>query len=226
VFKKIAEKLKKLKELASKDTKIDPAVFNDPIAEQTEWNSASKGGANFQTHHLVELYGESVEFAPTRGLKLFCSVFALFGAFALVATALWFSSTKGRNWEPLIGLAFGIVFCGIGIGLYRHLASPIVFDKRNGFFWKGRTPPHEVFDTSVIKYHAQLNEIHALQLLQFWNSGGGDSSGYYYYELNLVLKTGKRLNVVTYARKEKIRKDAATLSEFLGVPVWDTIPEG
>jgi hypothetical protein len=40
------------------------------------------------------------------------------------------------------------------------------------------------------------------------------------YELNLVLKDGRRINVVDHGGADKIRTDAATLADFLGVPVW------
>ncbi|MDP6491172.1 MAG: hypothetical protein QGG69_05335 [Kiritimatiellia bacterium] len=50
-----------------------------------------------------------------------------------------------------------------------------------------------------------------------------DKSSYYSYELNLVLQDGSRINVVDHGNKTKLREDAATLSEFLGRPVWDAI---
>jgi len=223
VFKKIAEKFKKLKELAANKPDVDPAVFNDPVAMQTEWNAASKGSGNFQIHKLRQLYDDSIEYVPTLGLKLSSALFALVGLGVIAIVIVAEVDSGGRALPWLVGIPFGSVFLAAGLGIYYSNASPIVFDKHSGFFWKGRKRPHEVFDTSVIKCFAQLNEIHALQLLRFWASGGSNSSGYCYHELNLVLKEGKRINVVTYAKKGKLREDAAILSEFLGVPVWDAI---
>ena len=41
------------------------------------------------------------------------------------------------------------------------------------------------------------------------------------YELNLVLNSGERLNVVSHGDPKRIREDASTLGEFLEKPVWD-----
>jgi Fe2+ transport system protein B len=47
----------------------------------------------------------------------------------------------------------------------------------------------------------------------------------YIYELNLVLKDGKRLNVMDHSRRAHIRSDAQRLGQFLKVPIWDAIFE-
>lgn len=97
--------------------------------------------------------------------------------------------------------------------------SPIVFDKSVGYFWKGRKSPQDVSDTSSIKKIARLEEIHALQLISEYISGS--KSSYYSYELNLVLKDGRRIAVIDHGNLKSLREDAKRLSEFLGKPVWD-----
>ena len=42
-----------------------------------------------------------------------------------------------------------------------------------------------------------------------------------HYEINLILHDSSRLNVVHHGNKKRIRRDAATLAEFLGKPLWD-----
>jgi hypothetical protein len=98
---------------------------------------------------------------------------------------------------------------------------PIVFDKREGFFWKGRVAPDQAFDENALKVFTSLGEIHALQLIP--TSGRRFTRGHELYELNLVLNDGERLNVVTHGVPYSLRKEAATLAEFLGKPVWDAI---
>jgi hypothetical protein len=63
-----------------------------------------------------------------------------------------------------------------------------------------------------------------LQLIREYISSA--KSSYYSYEINLVIEEGKRVNVVDHGNLEQIRKDAGTLSRFLGCPVWDATQEG
>ncbi len=97
--------------------------------------------------------------------------------------------------------------------------QPIVFDKQSGYFWKGRKNPGEVYRPEAIKCWAELENIHALQLIS--EHCRSDKSSYYSYELNLVMKDSSRINVVDHGKHDKIRADAAALSEFLEKPVWD-----
>lgn len=79
-----------------------------------------------------------------------------------------------------------------------------------------------MFDTNSVKNFAGLEDIHALQLLSEYCRGGKKRS-YYSYELNLVLRNGRRINVMDHGDCKKLREDAQTLSEFLDKPVWDAI---
>ena len=67
-----------------------------------------------------------------------------------------------------------------------------------------------------------LGAIHALQIVHEWVSGNGKGSKpYKSYELNLVLSSGERKNVVDHGNREKLLEDANQLAQFLGVPLWD-----
>ena len=60
----------------------------------------------------------------------------------------------------------------------------------------------------------KLNTIHALQLIK-------ERCRTKNYELNLVLESGQRINVVDHGGLNRIREDANQLSQFLCIPVWD-----
>ena len=70
-------------------------------------------------------------------------------------------------------------------------------------------------------HFAGLEDIHALQLISEYCRGSKRS--YYSYELNLVLRNGRRINVMDHGDSEKLREDAKTLSQFLEKPLWDAI---
>ena len=50
MFRKI---LQKLKSLSRNSETFDPADIGDPLALETDWTPAKRGGANFRTHKLV-----------------------------------------------------------------------------------------------------------------------------------------------------------------------------
>lgn len=191
---------------------VEPSCFGDPLAERTRWNPLKSGGSNFRTHKLVSTQPGRMEFRITAGMLLFALIFLLVG---IGAAAGAFLSAK-----PLWGLGlFGLIFLLIGGGLLFFSSKPVVFDKRKGFFWKGRKSPDDVADLGSCKDCVRLGEIHALQIVA--EQIKGDSSSYSSYELNLVLKDASRVNVVDHGSKEKIREDAAALAAFLGRPLWD-----
>ncbi len=212
MFKKLAENIKKLVGKIPV-SQFDPAAFGDPVAMSTQWTPLESGGTNFRTHKLYQASGTRWEFRAGIGALLFCGVFAVIGMVVLTLGA--FVVDEGR-WFMI---PFGAIFATAGILLWHFMAAPVVFDKDRGYYCKGRKKPERQIDPSLLKHHAPLKEIHALQILSEYVSG--DKSSYYSYELNLILKDGTRKNVVDHGSLQAIREDAAMLADFLGVPLWD-----
>ncbi len=212
--------MEKLQSLPVTRKIFDLSQSGDPVALQTEWTPAKKGGTNFQTQKLVEININRIEFKATNGAIAIYILFALMGLMTAIAFLLKLSSGL-FNAVMIMPLLVGLIFAIVG-GCWLYFGTaPIVFDKYKGFFWKGRRSPDEESDRKEIKYFVALEDIHALQLISEYC--GGDKSLYYSYELNLVLKNGSRINVVDHANLVKLREDAQTLSAFLGKPVWDAI---
>ncbi len=217
--------LEALKNLVPPPEVFDPSQFNDPLAAQVEWTPTHPRGSSFRTHKLVQLHSDHIEFQPARGLKLFLGIFLFAGAFAPISF-VFALAISGEMYFPmiisvLIPIVMGTVIIIVGYTLYYRHSAPIVFDRYSGYFWKGRKAPNEVLNINVIKDACKLGDIHALQLISEYCQGG--KSSYYSYELNLVLNTGNRINVVDHGNQDKLRQDAQTLSAFLQVPVWDAI---
>ncbi len=212
----------KVKNILKSRAPFDPSVFNDPVATQTEWHPLKPGGTNFRTHTLVKTSPDRIEFRATFMYRMFGLIFAFIGiAMILLLIYLWLiaKTSEANSIWPVgaVGLAFSLVGC-----VFFFLAkTPIVFDKKHGFFWKGKPAPYEVFDKSRLTNFAGLNQVHAIQLLSERCTGKNNS--FYSYEMNLILKNGKRLNVVDHGNAEMLRNDAATLSAFLQKPVWSAI---
>jgi len=217
--------IEKLKSLTRSGTSFDPSTLNDPVAAQTEWIPAKGGGANFRTHKLVVINPYRLEFQASLGAKLFYIAFIVIGMAVFIAflSSRISSGTLTFDMETIMPLFIGLVFACAGGCLFYFGTAPVVFDKRDSYFWKGRKSPNAVFDKSTIKKFARFGDIHALQLISEYCRG--NKSSYYSYELNLVLKSNRRINVVDHGSRDKIREQAATLSRFLSKPVWDAIGE-
>ncbi len=200
---------------------FDPAVLNDLVAVQTGWHPLQRGGASFRTRKLIQKNPDRVEFRPTFGALMFGGVFGGFGVMGLLMCAAFFSA-GGMPWfTALLPLFVGSVFIASSIWMIRRFSTPIVFDGRNGWFWKGREDPMAAVNRNEIKCLAKLEEVHALQLIS--ETCRGKDRSYLSYELNLVLKSGRRVNVFDHGSLKSARSDADKLAAFLGRPVWDAI---
>lgn len=213
----------KLKEIVGSIERFDPSRFNDPIAEQTGWGPVKNGGTNFRTHRLSKTGEWQIQFKITIGAILFCGIFIASGIGIIGLAVL--SEVKGEWYMRLLILLFGLVFGGIGAGMLYKYTTPIIFDKQSGVFWKGRRSPSQLDNPGKIKESVWLSNIHALQIISEYCSSSSSRGGSSYrsYELNLVLDDAKRINVIDHGNYARLRKDAESLAEFLGVPLWDSI---
>jgi len=220
MFKKI---MRSIMNINSNRPSFDPASFNDSLALKTSWTPAKRGGTNFRTHKLVIIDPNRLEFKASIGAKLFYLLFPLVGIGILIFFPFpgLSSGEFSFNIDTIIPLLFGLAFIVAGVSLFYFGTTPIVFDKRSGFFWKGRKSPDNIINPNSLKHFTDLDQIHALQLISEYCRG--NKSSYYSYELNLVLEDGNRIVVVDHGNRTGLRDDAGALSDFLDKPVWDAI---
>ena len=115
---------------------------------------------------------------------------------------------------------FGLFFTSTSGWLYYFGTRPIVFDKLSGHFFKGKNDPAVEANKNTVKVWSPLDQIHALQLLSKYCLS---DNSYYSYELNLVLKDGRRINVVKHGNLVQLLIDTKILSVFLDKPIWNAI---
>lgn len=215
VFEQMAQNLQNMFNQAKP---FDPLLLNDPIATQTQWTRACPGGTNFRTFKLVQVNPDRIKFRTTFGAVLFALIFLLVGL-GLIVLIIWESYLTAFTTELMVAVGLGLIFAGVGGYLLYRQMQPIVFDKREGLFWKKRKPNSVIGLNDATDNQVNLAFIHALQIVAEFISG--KNSNYYSYELNLVLKNGNRINVIDHNNKGKIDREAKIISEFLNVPVWD-----
>ncbi len=156
--------LNKLKQLTVEPVPFDPSSLGDEIALKTSWEPAKGGGANFQTHRLIEIDSYRTEFRAAPGLVVFAGVFMLIG---IGASSIMVLANQGQGSLVLIfPILIGLLFAAVGGGMMYWGLAPIVFDKRRGEYWKGRTAPYEAANRQGLKHYTELDEIRALQIIK------------------------------------------------------------
>jgi len=200
---------------------VPPHLAGDSLAAQTAWDPLARGGTSFKTRSLLTISPERLEFPATWGMRIFAAVFAAMGL-VVIAVGIGVSEEAGAG-ITLVIFGAGVVFTAIGVGLWRSGTTPIVFDRRQGAVWHGRTPPAETRSRAALAGYAPLADIRALQIIEERLSAKGGS--FRSYELNLVLRDARRVNVLDHGDYPALRRDADTLATFLGCPVWDAVAE-
>jgi len=199
---------------------VEPAHpgLEDPVAQSTDWTPLQSGGASFRTHRLTQVAPHRMQFRAELGARAFCLAFFGLGTAAVLFCLFAIPEKDAGSIGRYVGVLVGSLFVAIGAGLYYDLSRPVVLDKRFGFFWRGWRAPTRG-SRPVARSAVPLEQIHALQLLGEVITGS--DSSYSSYELNLVLKDGRRTGVVDHGDAARLRADAQALAAFLGVPVWD-----
>jgi len=209
-------------EIAEEITLNGTSFYDDPIAKLTGWEPLVRGGSNFATHTLDDNTRSKLEFKPSFGSYLVALVVVA------VSAVLFFKLNEPflqpwqwpDNFDEALPLLIPVLFAGFSIHLIYKLGEKIVFDKKRGIYWKGHKKPGRLTADNTNAKYTRFDEIHAIQLLTEL-CDGGKSSDFYSFELNLVLKNGKRLSVIDHGNKKRIRSNCDTLAKFLSVPVWE-----
>lgn len=202
--------LKKRKESLRKGERKE--IENGALAKETQWEPLRKDeGASFCTHRFVEVSPIYAEFRRSPTLKICYLLLSLLGAgiggTILVVTIRAGSSGSDRVFL-LLPVVAGFLFCLIGLVKLAQKRR-LIFDRAAGVFRREGYPGIEV----------PLDQIKAIQIIS--KTSGAIGGRFRSHELNLVLKSGDRVNVVDHGSVGKIREDAEKLARFLGVQVWD-----
>ncbi|RLA75837.1 MAG: hypothetical protein DRG30_04125 [Epsilonproteobacteria bacterium] len=211
---------------------FDPSELNDSVALKTYWGSTGASTSSYRTHKLVQINSNRIEFKASLQEKAGSLSFFIIGALVVFAPIYGFIfhiyGLISNTSQVFSMMGLGLIFMSVGAYLFYIAIKPIVFDKNDGYFWKGRVEPKNVLiKDSIVDDWIALDKIHALQLINRYVRGSTDadghrSSSYYGYELNLVLDDGKRLNVLSHGNRYCIIEDTKVLSKFLQKPIWNT----
>ena len=177
-----------------KDTPID---LNKAILQK---------GPKFRSHRVI-FDNNVADLKPTVSSLLFCFVYIVVGLFLLTLAAIVYFKNNQIDFAIFLG-GFGIAILTFGITLVMPFVKQVTFDKNRGSFKNN-------IDRAV-----KIENIVSLQILnKMITSKHGIS--YPCYELNLLTKNGRRINILNHNDLVQLTIDAEKLAEFLSVELFD-----
>lgn len=188
---------------------------DDPVAAKTSWKPARRGGMSIRSHESMREGGDRVTLRPTGLARAFVALFPLVGA-GVIGYGLLFGFSGRVPWLPWF---VGAVFLLAGPCL-RSLVRPFTLDRGLGIYWNGAGEKSANAVRVSDARAGRLADVHAVQIIREqvrMKEGGSYAS----YEITLVLKHGRRVNVCDHGDLSGTRADAARIATFLRVPLWD-----
>lgn len=184
---------------------------------KVNWSPLNSGGANFQTQQLLARGEQGWIVTATWRFVLLCSLFGAIGGPLGLGIAF---AELDKGAKALIPLTMGLVFIGISWALVRFAAPRKCFDRRVGWYWQGREglTDQQRYALQERGKAAPLHEIRAVQVLAELVTDS-EAPSYNSYELNLVLRSGQRLNVMDHGKRDVLVADAERLARWLDVPL-------
>ena len=207
---------------------LDPRYFDDPVAMRTGWDPLSPGGSRHTTNRLREIAPQVLSFQPTayshyQSLVYLLSLLVFGNALIVSLLRNELNINRPDEWWVISALLQILVGCGVTLVL---LNRSIIVDGNASQVrlglprvqWLNQFP----WLQKLLGRSVPFSEIHSIQLLDeevrprreqmFWS-----------YELNLVLRDGKRINLIDHRNQREICWDAGDLSRIMDVPIWDFI---
>ena len=199
---------------------------DDVVINKTDWTPLHGGGQSFKSHTLVKVSDDRLVFKRSLSSSIFYGLTVLAGLITMGLSIFGSLLGMSHSENPLYGIAFGLLFVGVGVYLYTKGAPTINLDRKLKALWKGTVDAAAVINKSSIDGYTPLNKLHAVQVIEEFVSGNGDedsgrSNSYYSYEVNLVMSDGKRVNVLDHGSKKAIDEDSKAIAALFDVPLWD-----
>lgn len=196
---------------------------DDPVARRTEWKPLARGGSNYRSHRLVDGFPSRLAFQMSAQSWVFVVLFGLISVGVPSFMIHGFIQEKGPEEslpDVIVMTLVMLLFCTLTVVLYLSLASRGIFDLRARLYmYSPALGDKSTRNRARARKGVPFDQIHALQIVSEYVRR--QKRSYYSHELNLVLESGERLNVVDHGDLEALRRDAATLARHLECPVWD-----
>ncbi len=157
-----------------------------------------KNGPKFCTHYAI-VEDSLLYFKPTKESIGYSMLYFILGGLLFLISVIVYYYTSQLDLSIFI-VAFGVGLIVLGIYVSSDYIAVIKFDKTEGVFSK---KPYRC---------VKLKSIIGLQLNQ------KQQLSYVCYELNMLTRGGRRMNILNHNGLEQMRADIQKLANFLGLP--------
>lgn len=163
-------------------------------------------GPKFRSHTIV-FNEETAYLKPTISSLLFCTLYIIVGIFLLALAIAVYVKNNQADFAIFLG-GFGISITTFGCVLVMPFVKHVFFDKNTGKFKNN-------IDRTV--------KIDNILSLQINNKIITSKHGLNYpcYELNMLTKNGRRINILNHNDIKQLKGDAEKLSAFLSIELLD-----
>jgi hypothetical protein len=163
-------------------------------------------GPKFRSHKFI--FDKNVAYLkPTISSLLFCVIYVVVGLFLLTLAVIVYVNNNQIDLTIFLG-GLGISITTFGCALIQPFIKQVVFNKNTGKFKNN-------VDRTV-----KIDNILSLQIVNKMVSSKHALS-YPCYELNLLTKNGRRINILNHNDLVQLKNDAEKLSVFLSVELLD-----
>lgn len=174
-----------------------------PLAQQLIWQPIQPLAANFGSQRVIQKNPQTIRIVSSLQWVIFSFTFLLVGL-----NAAGFAFYKGYiNGDSLNLSSTGVIFSAVGLGLLIY-----------GFLKGWLINADKGLALSPINGQCHIDEIEALQFLS--GLTGGSRRVFRFYEINLILKDGQRLPLLSLSREDDALSSAKQVADLLNVPVW------
>ena len=163
-------------------------------------------GPKFRSHKFI-FDGNVAYLKPTISSLLFCVIYIVVGLF-LLALAMTVYVYKNQIDLTIFLGGFGISITTFGCTLIKPFIKQVIFDRNTGKFKNN-------VDRTV-----KIDNIMSLQIVNKIVSSKHALS-YPCYELNLLTKNGRRINILNHNDLTQLKLDAENLASLLSVELLD-----
>ena len=165
-----------------------------------------KNGPKFRSHTII-FEEKKAYLKPTMSAMMFCLIYVLVGVFLLGLAAYIYIGS--RQVDLVIFLCvFGAAIATFGLILLEPFMKYSAFDKGTDEFSNNADRPIKLANiTSLQITNKVITSKHGLS--------------YPCYELNVLTKYGRRLNILNHNDLGQMEADGEKLGEFLGVELLD-----
>ncbi len=215
------------KKILEKQEKINNYVnsIDDEIVKNSWFTPIKRWWTNIKSHELIIDNFWNYVFKVK---WFFPIVFLWLFSIPLIATLIIFFKdlqilwVNTDFWSYTWQIIFSLIFITPAWLLFYFLFRSYIFDIQNWYFYDTRLTKKLFELVEQEKYKDKIIQIKEIQALQIISERvHGKNTSYTSYELNMILKSSKRINIIDHWNLEEIRKNADELANKLWVKVYD-----